>query len=134
MTLKMIMWSFIQCILTFVLFSIYVASSNYSGGEVGMTPLSVTLASLIQLAIIICFSYFVRNYFAGNRLIFLFIINMIVYQLAFMFFSGDPPITGIFERGLIGFLNIGYSLSSLISGLIIIVSYWFISKARIKYT
>jgi hypothetical protein len=131
-TINLVIWSFIQCILTFLLFTIYVANSHYSGGEIGMTPLAVALVSLIQLTIIIPCSYFFRYYFAGNRLIFLFIINIVVYQLAFIGVSRGIPIMGIFESGLRGFLNIGYTLSSLISGIGIIIIFWLIRQYRSK--
>jgi hypothetical protein len=93
-----------------------------------MPPLAVAFASLIQLTIIIPCSYLFRNHFAGNRLFFLFIINIVVYHLAFTVFSGEMPMTRIFESGLVGFLNIGYSLSSLISAIVIILVCWLIRQ------
>jgi hypothetical protein len=132
--LNIVIWSFIQCILTFVLFCVYVSNSSYSGGEVGMTPLSVALASIIQLVISVCCAYLVSKYFTNNSPYLLFLSNMIIYQFAFTIFSMKIPLFGIFEGGVLGFLNKGYTFSSMVSCLIIVLSYWLISGRRTKST
>jgi hypothetical protein len=99
-----------------------------------MTPLSVALASIIQLVISVCCAYLVSKYFTNNSPYLLFLSNMIIYQFAFTIFSMKIPLFGIFEGGVLGFLNKGYTFSSMVSCLIIVLSYWLISGRRTKST
>ncbi|WP_316793737.1 hypothetical protein [Pedobacter frigoris] len=120
----MIIWFLLQSILTIGIFISYVTMSDYSGGEVGMTPLTVMLASLIQFLFSIVFFHFLKKYLRDNRRIIFFIFSMLLYELSFLFFSPNFPLMNMSEAGLIGFLNKGYSMSSILSGLLIMVAFY----------
>jgi len=99
-----------------------------------MTPMAVLLALLIQCVPSLLSFYFLKKHLAENRYYLFFVFNMILYELAFFTFSGSIPITGLSHGGLKGFLNIGYTLSSILSGLII-TGLFIISRSwRSKYT
>lgn len=120
----MIIWFVLQGVLTISIFMVYIANSGYGGGEVGMAPLAVMLAVIIQFVLSIVLFYVFRKYLTNRKCTFFFLFGMFLYELAYVFFAGGMPIFGIFEKGLIGDLNRGYSLSSIISGMIIMTAFY----------
>lgn len=126
----MISWFILQGILTIGIFIVYISNSGRSGGEVGMTPLAVLLAVFIQILFSIALFFLLKKHVGNKRIVF-FILNMLLYELAYLFFSDSVPVLKIAESGLTGFLNKGYSLSSVLSGVLtIIVFYVFNSIER----
>ncbi len=57
----MVIWFLLQSLLTFISFIILIAFSDYSGGDVGMTPLAVLLAVSIQFTSSIALYFATRN-------------------------------------------------------------------------
>jgi hypothetical protein len=117
---------FFKSVLTFIMFMIIILSSDYSGGEIGMTPLAVLIAIGIQLSIssvlFLLFNKFIKNV---NNSIFL-IFHILVYEFAFLFFTNNIPLMNISETGFTGYINRCYSLSSICSGIIIIISIYLV--------
>lgn len=120
----MIIWFLLQCIATIFISIVYIAHGNYADGEKAMAPLAVMLAVFIQFLISIVIFYLLKKNFRGNKRIAFFIFNMVIYELSFLFFSNSIPILDIFKSGLVGFLNRGYSLSSVFSGIFIMTAFY----------
>lgn len=99
-------------------------SGDYSGGQIGITPLAVMLAVSIQFVFSVALLYLLKRYVTGYKRIFFFIVNIILYELCFLFFADSPPILKISEPGFIGFLNKGYFLSSAVSCGFIMIAYY----------
>lgn len=123
----MIIWFILQGIVTIIISIIYIANGNYTDGEKAMAPMTVMIAIAIQFLISIGFFYLLKKRLIGKKRLFFFMFNMAIYELSFLFFSNSIPILDIFRSGLIGFLNRGYSLSSLISGVIIMFAFHIIN-------
>ncbi|NQX40642.1 hypothetical protein SAMN05421820_10446 [Pedobacter steynii] len=128
----MVIWFILQGILTISLFMTYIANSGYSGGEVGMAPSAVILAVFIQFLPSVIVFYILKRYLTGQRRVLFLIINMFLYELAYLFFTDRIPILHFSEKGLLGFLNRGYSLSSILSGIIIMVAFLIVSLRKSK--
>jgi len=128
----MIIWFLLQSVLTVGVFITYVTMSDYSGGEVGMTPLTVMLASLIQFLFSLVFLHFLKKYLRGNNRIAFFVFNMLLYELSFLFFLPSIPLINMSEEGFIGFLNKGYSLSSIFSGTLMIAAFYIFQISKSK--
>src|SRR5690606_12906551 len=128
--LHMVIWFLLQSFLTFISFIILIASSGYSGGDVGMTPLAVLLAVSIQFISSIALYFATKNLVkAGQNYIF-FIIGMILYELSFAIFSQGIPILNIFTFGFEGFIDRCYTFSSIISGVCITVVFLLLRLKR----
>lgn len=128
----MIIWFLLQSVLTNVFFMTYVTMSDYSGGEVGLTPLTVMLASLIQFLFSLVFLHFLKKYLRSNKRVTFFIFNMLLYELSFLFFLPNIPLINISEGGFVGFLSKGYSFSSILSGALVIVSFYIFQISKSK--
>lgn len=128
----MISWFILQSILTIGIFIVYVSNSGRSGGEIGMTPLAVMLAVFIQFLFSTALFFLLRKYVRESKRIAFFILNMLLYELAYLFFSDNLPVFKISQGGLIGFLNKGYSLSSVLSGVFTIIAFYVFNSIRRK--
>ena len=120
----MIIWFILQCTVTILISIAYVANGNYLDGEKAMAPMTVMIAVLIQFIISLVIFYVFKKNFKGNNRIVFFMFNMVLYELAFLFFSNSLPIFDIFKSGFIGFLNRVYSFSSLLSGVFMIIAFY----------
>lgn len=117
----MVIWFFFQSILSIIIFMILLLTSKYGGGYIGMSPLAVLLAIVIQLLISILIYYSVRNFInKKNKHLFL-LLHLIIFELSFLFFTNSMPIINIFEEDFKGFLSKCQSFSSLISGVIVFI-------------
>ncbi len=131
--MKMIAWFILQGVFTISIFTLYVANSGYSGGEVGMAPTAVIFAVFIQLLFSVAFFLLLKKFLTGSKRMVFFIFNMLFYELAYLFFSNNMPILKISETGLIGFFNKGYSLSSVLSGLFIMIVFFVVNLWRDRH-
>lgn len=128
----MIIWFILQGILTVFIFMIYVSKGSYGGGEIGMAPTAVMLAVFIQFFFSVACCFVLKSYLIGKKRVFFFILNMLIYEIVYLFFSNDVPILNMSKSGLMGFLNTGYSLSSALSGVIIIIAFSIFSLIKIR--
>lgn len=126
----MILYFFIQSFLTIVIFMAWIMLGNFSGGEVGMTPLTVLITISIQFVIGSVFYVLVRKRISVNPMLIL-LSYIILYEIIFFFFTGDFALSNITNEGFSGAIYRGYSFSSLISGLITI-SLFHLIKVRKK--
>lgn len=117
----MIIWFLLQSLLTLISFIILIASSDYSGGYVGMTPLTVLLAVSIQFVSSIVLYFAIRNLIKANRNYVFFILNMILYELSYVVFSEGAPVLDFFNSGFEGFINRSYTLSSLMASACVMI-------------
>lgn len=117
----MIIWFFLQSLLTFISFILLIVFGNYSDGAVGMTPLALLLALAIQLISSFILYFGTRKFVNADRNYIFFIANMILYELSFIVFSEAAPVMDIFKSGFEGFMSRCYTFSSVISGACIIV-------------
>lgn len=120
----MVIWFIFQSTLTIIIFLIYIINSSYSGGEIGMTPLAVILALFIQFLLSLVFLLVLKKHLTGRTRSLFFLINAVLYQLSYLFFSDNLPILGLSEIGLLGFLNKGYSLCSIFSTVFVCVMFF----------
>lgn len=120
----MIIWFILQCIITILISIIYVTKGNYGDGEKAMAPMTVMIAVFIQFLISVVVVYLLRKRIKGNNRIIFFAFNMVLYELSFLFFSNSLPIFDVFKSGFIGFINRAYSLSSIISGVLIMIAFY----------
>lgn len=116
----MIIWFVFQSILTVIFFMIFIINSDYSGGYIGMTPLTVFLALVLQFLIATILYFSSRKHINKNMNYLFFIFNMIIYQLSYLPFVRTIPITKFFEGEFTGFIFRSYSLSSFFSTIVII--------------
>ncbi|MCT1531520.1 hypothetical protein M3B46_10980 [Sphingobacterium daejeonense] len=126
----MVIWILLQSFLTFLSFIILIASSDYPGGAVGMTPLAVLLAVSIQFIGSIALYFATKNLVKAEQNYVFFIIGMILYELSFAIFSDSIPIMDIFTFGFEGFISRCYSFSSIISGLCITIVFFLLKLKR----
>ena len=108
----------------------WIMLGNFSGGEVGMTPLTVLITISIQFVIGSVIYMLVRKRISVNPLLIL-LSYIILYEIIFFFFTGDFALSNIANEGFSGAIYRGYSFSSLISGLITI-SLFHLIKVRKK--
>ena len=100
---------------------VFIINSNYSGGYIGMTPLTVLLALGLQFLISTILYFSIRKYVSKNMNYLFFIFNVIIYELSYLPFARTIPITKFFEKEFTGFIFRSYSLSSFFSTIIIII-------------
>lgn len=128
----MIIWFLLQSLLTFISFIILIASNDYSGGDVGMTPLAVLLAASIQFISLIAIYFATRNLVKSSQNYIFFIIGMILYELSFAIFSQGIPLLNIFKFGFEGFIDRCYTFSSIISGVCITIVFLLLRLKKSK--
>lgn len=124
----MIIWFFFQSILSIIIFMIFVLTGKYGDGYIGMAPLSVLLAIVIQLIISIVLYYSVRSFINKKYKYLFLLLHLIIFELSFLFFTNSIPIINIFEEDFKGFISRCQTFSSLISGVIVLIV--FLSKKR----
>lgn len=114
----MIKFFFVQSLLTFLIFMIWILTGNFSGGEIGMTPLTVIITVTIQfvLAVVVLLSF--KTLTRKVSPFILLISYLFIYEVCFFIFTGNLAIANIFNKGFSGAIYRGYSFSSLISGVI----------------
>jgi hypothetical protein len=128
----MIIWFVFQSILTVIFFMIFIITSGYSGGYIGMTPLIVLLALALQFLISTILYFCIRKHINKNMNYLFFISNMIIYQLSYLPFARTIPITKFFEEEFTGFIFRSYSLSSFFSTIVIIFIFQIINYFKKK--
>src|SRR5690554_5096550 len=107
---------------------IFVLTGKYGDGYIGMAPLSVLLAIVIQLIISIVLYYSVRSFINKKYKYLFLLLHLIIFELSFLFFTNSIPIINIFEEDFKGFISRCQTFSSLISGVIVLIV--FLSKKR----
>lgn len=127
----MIIWFIFQSILTVIFFMIFIINSGYSGGYIGMTPLTMLFALSLQFVISTVLYFSIKKYIGKNMNYLFFIFNIMIYQLSYLLFSRTIPITKFFEEEFTGFIFRSYSLSSFFSTIVIIFIFYL--KSRRKY-
>lgn len=126
----MIFWFLLQCLLTFIAFIVLIASGDYPGGDVGMTPLAVLLGVLIQFISSIAIYFSTRHLIKTEQHYIYIILSMILYELSFTIFSESVPFLNILNSGFEGYISRCYSGSSIISGVFMIIVFLFFRLRR----
>jgi hypothetical protein len=103
----------------------WIMLGNFSGGEVGMTPLTVFITISIQFALGSVIYLLTRRKIRINSLL-LLLIYTLLYEIVFFFFTGNFALANISNEGFSGAIYRGYSISSLLSGLITMLLYYLI--------
>lgn len=119
----MVIWFLLQFFLTLISFIILIKLGDYGGGATGMTPLAVLLALAIQFTGSTILYLFTRKHVKINQHFIFILMNMILYELSYSIFSDGIPILNIFGSGFEGFISRCYSLSSMLAGLIILITF-----------
>lgn len=127
----MILYFFIQSLLTILVFMAWIMLGNFSGGEVGMTPLTVLITISIQFVLGSLIYLLIKKRLTLNPLLML-IFYIVLYEIIFYFFTGDSALRNINNEGFSGAIYRGYSFSSLIAGIITLTLLYFI-KVRKKH-
>jgi hypothetical protein len=104
---------------------------NFSGGEVGMTPLTVLITISIQFVLGSLIYLLIKKRATLNPLLIL-VFYIVLYEIIFYFFTGDSALGNITNEGFSGAIYRGYSFSSLIAGIITLTLLYFI-KVRKKH-
>lgn len=124
----MILYFFIQSLLTILVFMAWIMLGKFSGGEVGMTPLTVLITISIQFVL----ASTIKKIRKLNPLIVL-VFYTILYEIIFYIFTGNFALGNIFNEAFSGTIYRGYSFSSIIAGFTtLILLYLF--KVRKKAT
>ncbi len=126
----MILYFFIQSFLTILIFMAWIMLGKFSGGEVGMTPLTVLITISIQFVLASIVYLAIKKVYKLNPLI-LIIFYMILYEIIFYIFTGNFALSNIFNEAFSGAIYRGYSFSSIIAGFITLILLYFL-KVRKK--
>lgn len=117
----------IHCIITLILNAIWIYSSSYPGGDVGMIPFQTAIIVFVLLIISSALVFLNNKFFQYDFIVILFV-HLVIFELIFLYFEGKIPILNIFKDGLDGFIAKGYSFSSIIAGIIVIIWDKFFSR------
>ncbi len=128
----MVLWFLLQSILTITVFMIFILNGGYSGGNVGMTPLTVLLVTSLQFFISCALYLSVKKYFRWNANWVFILLGVVFYELLFLLISNTVPILNLFEKDFTGFIYRAYSFSSMMSAIMVLIGYGSVSfiKAR----
>lgn len=127
----MILYFLIQSLLTFVIFMTWITLGTFSGGEVGMTPLTVLITITIQFTLGSLIYIYIKKRTTSNLLLTLFF-YMVLYEIIFYFFTGNFALSNITNEGFSGAIYRAYSFSSLIAGIILFTFLYFIKIRKYK--
>jgi len=128
--INMILYFFIQSLLTILVFMAWIMLGEFSGGEVGMTPLTVLITISIQFVLASITYLAIKKISKLNPLIIL-IFYMMLYEIIFYIFTGNFALANIFNEAFSGAIYRGYSFSSIITGFITLILLYFF-KVRKK--
>jgi hypothetical protein len=106
---------------------IFILNGGYSGGNVGMTPLTVLLVTSLQFFISCTLYLAVKKYFHWNGSWLFILVGVVLYELLFLLITNMLPILNLFEKDFTGFIYRSYSFSSLISAIIVLIGYGSVS-------
>lgn len=111
----MLKFFLLQVILNLTAFVIWVSQTDFSGGEVGMTPYLVLTVGLIQLGLGSAL-YILTNLKTKVNPLIAFLLLLLLYELIFYLFTGNFSLKNAFDQGTEGLIYKGYSFCSLITG------------------
>lgn len=120
----MILWLLLQSIITIIVFMIFILNGGYSGGNVGMTPLTVLFVSSLQFLVSCALYLTVKKNFHWNINWIFILLGVVFYELLFLLITNTVPILNIFEKDFTGFIYRAYSFSSVISAMSVLTAYW----------
>lgn len=123
----MILWLLLQSVITIIVFMIFILSGGYSGGNVGMTPLTVLLVSSLQFLVSSALYLTVSKNFRWNIDWAFILLGVVFYELLFLLITDTAPILDLFEKNSTGFIYRAYSFSSMISAIVVLTAYWSVS-------
>lgn len=116
--MKMPFLFFVESILTFIIFYLWVFNSEYSGGNIGMAPFLMFITLIIQIIISVIIYFTMSNIIKGSHIF--FIINIIIYAIVLYFFDTNG-FQHIFKNDLSGFLTRSSLLSHTFVSIIMMI-------------
>lgn len=124
---------FAHCIITLVINILWNSYAPYPQGDVGMASMEVLIIiSPLFFCSSLIFYLNTRFFSVPNFQKFSFIVHLLLFELFFLFFDKSIPIINFFDRGLIGFLSRGYTLSSIIAYSVVVMLYSIVRKSKLQ--
>ncbi len=127
----MIRYFIVHAFLTIVVFFIYISKSNFSGGEIGMTPIAVIITILIQFTIGVVFNFIVNKIIPWLNNYIRIIIYVLLFEVCFFAFTGELSLYHSIKYGFER-IYLGYTVSPLIAGFFVIVIMMLVNYLGLK--